>query len=67
MSELSVITLQAGLKRAYGPEAVYMSDSSTTAFVYLVDQNGLPIHAGWCDNSRKSLSGPDVYAITSYP
>lgn len=67
MSELDIVALQAGLERAHGLEAVYLSDKSSTALIHMVDPSGLPMHVGWFDNSRKTLAGPDVYALTSRP
>lgn len=67
MSELDVIKLHTGLQHEYGLDAGYLSDVSSTSSTYLLAANGLPMKVGWFDNSKKSLPGPNVYALTAHP
>jgi hypothetical protein len=67
MSELDVIKLHTGLQQEYGLDAGYLSDKSSTSSTFLLAPDGLPINVGWFDNRRKSLVGPSVYALTTYP
>ena len=67
MSELDVVRLHTGLQFDYSLNAGYLSDVSSTSSTYLLSPNGLPLNVGWFDNSKKSLMGSNVYALTTHP
>ena len=67
MTKLDIIRLHTGLQQDFGLDAGYLSNVSTTSSTYLLAPNGLPMHVGWFDNSKKSAQGVDVYALTTHP